>query len=81
MQLQLFQFNITRADSSQNEQKITTLFEEHLDDQTDVVVLPEMWNNGYALAQLEQLADENLTQSYAFIQKLAQDYQVDIIAG
>lgn len=81
MQIQLFQFNITLADSSQNEQKITTLFEQHLDEKTDVVVLPEMWNNGYALPQLEQLADDQLTQSYALIQKLAQAYQVDIIAG
>ena len=81
MQIQLFQINVAIANSRQNEQKIATLFEQHLDDQTDVVVLPEMWNNGYALPQLEKLADEDLAQSYGFIQKLAQNYQVDIVAG
>ncbi|ARJ50213.1 carbon-nitrogen family hydrolase [Staphylococcus lutrae] len=81
MQIQLFQFNVAYGDIQQNMQKISTLFEHHLDNQTDVVVLPEMWNNGYALDALQNKADTDLNQSYPFIKTLAKQYHVDVIAG
>ncbi|MEJ7341285.1 nitrilase-related carbon-nitrogen hydrolase, partial [Staphylococcus epidermidis] len=46
-----------------------------------VVVIPEMWNNGYALNQLINKADTNLENSYPFIQRLAQSYNTNIVAG
>ncbi|MBA8772888.1 carbon-nitrogen family hydrolase [Staphylococcus coagulans] len=81
MQIQLFQFNVVPADAKKNQEKIASLFDKHVKHNTDVVVLPEMWNNGYALSELQTKADNELTQSYPFIKKLAQQYQVDIIAG
>ncbi len=35
--------------------------------EVDVVVLPEMWNNGYDLEHLNEKADNNLGQSFSFI--------------
>ncbi len=32
--------------------------------EVDVVVLPEMWNNGYDLEHLNEKADNNLGQSF-----------------
>ncbi|MBA8760407.1 carbon-nitrogen family hydrolase [Staphylococcus schleiferi subsp. coagulans] len=81
MQIQLFQFNVVPADAKKNQEKIASLFDKHVKHNTDVVVLPEMWNNGYALSELQTKADNEFTQSYPFIKKLAQQYQVDIIAG
>ena len=43
-----------------NMQNIKTKFKQYLDKDTSVVVLPEMWNNGYALEELEQKADKIL---------------------
>lgn len=81
LKLQLFQFNITPADTKANEAKIEALFSKYLEKDTDVAVLPEMWNNSYALDQLSDLADQNLQSSLSFIQTLSKKYQVTIVAG
>ena len=56
-------------------------FENKLEEDTEVVVLPEMWNNGYALDELNEKADRELSRSFPFIQSLAKQYNVDIVAG
>ncbi|MCD8888097.1 carbon-nitrogen family hydrolase [Staphylococcus arlettae] len=80
MKVQIFQFEIKEVDFENNKNKIAQLFENNYTD-ADVVVIPEMWNNGYALNQLVNKADINLENSYPFIQKLAQSYNTNIIAG
>lgn len=81
MKVQLFQFYVEPQSPSVNEDKIKSLFDAHVQPDTDVIVLPEMWNNGYALESLYSHADQYLSRSFAFISHLAQQYQVDIIAG
>lgn len=81
MKVQLFQIYIEYGQSEKNMAKIEQWFEDKLESDTDVVVIPEMWNNGYALEKLNDLADENLRNSLPFIKNLAQRYQVDIVAG
>lgn len=81
MNIKVFQLKIEPADVTYNEQNIKSWFNKHMQQNTDVVVLPEMWNNGYALSQLDILADTNLNRSYEFIKKLALQYNVDIVAG
>lgn len=61
--------------------KIKNWFETELNEDTEVVVLPEMWNNGYALDELSLKADQELARSFPFIQTLAKTYNVDIVAG
>lgn len=51
-----------------------------MEEDTEVVVLPEMWNNGYALDELNEKADRELSRSFPFIQSLAKQYNVDIVA-
>ncbi|UXR81970.1 carbon-nitrogen family hydrolase [Staphylococcus sp. IVB6214] len=81
MKVQLLQLEIAPGDVTANEQKITEIFSDSIDSDTDVVVLPEMWNNGYALAELERKADQQLTRTHPFLQQLATQYDVDIVAG
>lgn len=81
MKVQILQFNVKPQSPNENAKKITQLFSENVSTDTDVVVLPEMWNNGYALSSLNQCSDKNLDQSLTFIQSLAHQYNVDIIAG
>ena len=50
-----------------------------MEEDTEVVVLPEMWNNGYALDELNEKADRELSRSFPFIQSLAKQYNVDIV--
>ncbi len=46
-----------------------------------VIVLPEIWDVGYALDAKDQLADENGAQSLEFLGKLAQEYGVWFAGG
>ena len=52
-----------------------------MEEDTEVVVLPEMWNNGYALDELNEKADRELSRSFPFIQSLAKQYNVDIVGS
>lgn len=81
MKVQLLQFHVEYGNVEKNETKISNLFSKLVGSDTDVVVLPEMWNNGYALPELEMKADTNLSRSFKFIESLAKKYGVDIIAG
>lgn len=81
MKFQLLQLPIFFGDSDKNEQQILHYFRNNIDDDTDVVVLPEMWNNGYDLENLNVKADKALQRSLSFIKNLALNYHVDIIAG
>lgn len=81
MKIQLFQFYVEYGNAEKNEQKIKQWFEKELNEDTEVVVLPEMWNNGYALDELSHKADKELARSFPFIQTLAKTYNVDIVAG
>ena len=47
----------------------------------DVIVLPEMWNTGYALEQLDRLADEGGQKTRELLSRLAKKYQVNIVGG
>ncbi|PHK48693.1 carbon-nitrogen family hydrolase [Staphylococcus edaphicus] len=81
MDIEIFQFKVEPANPDLNEETISKWFSNYVTTDTDVVVLPEMWNNGYALPQLKELSDNQLTRSFEFISKLAIKYHVDIIAG
>lgn len=81
MKVQLFQFNLAHGNAKANQDKIESLFSKNLESDTDVAVLPEMWNNSYALEQLSTLSDDDLKESLSFIQKLSRAYNVTIVAG
>ncbi|UNT55167.1 carbon-nitrogen family hydrolase [Lysinibacillus capsici] len=47
----------------------------------EIIVLPEMWNTGYALEKLSELADINGERTKAFLAKLAKELDVHIVGG
>ncbi|THF81205.1 carbon-nitrogen family hydrolase [Cohnella fermenti] len=49
--------------------------------QPDVIVVPEMWNTGYALERIRELADPAGGRTRAFISEFAKRHGVNIIAG
>ena len=61
MKIQIFQFYVEYGNVEKNEQKISEWFNTQLDADTEVVVLPEMWNNGYAL---EELSEKSRSKHY-----------------
>lgn len=47
----------------------------------DVILFPEMWNTGYALDRIDELADRAGERTIAFISRYALTHQVNIVAG
>lgn len=47
----------------------------------DLVVLPEMWNTGYSLHNIQEIADHDGQETIALMQELAQTHNVNIHAG
>lgn len=47
----------------------------------DVILLPEMWNTGYALDRIQQLADNQGERTRKLISDFCWEYEVHVIAG
>ena len=77
----LSQLNIHLASPAENyasvRRAITTAAARH----ADIIVLPEMWNTGYALPELATLADKDGETTQRFLHDLAQRYQIGIVGG
>lgn len=77
----LAQFNISFAAPQKNRERVAELTAAAAKKAADVVAFPEMWNTGYALDQLNELADEQGQETEQLFYKLARQYQVGIVGG
>lgn len=78
----IYQMDVEPANPEKNRQKVKQWLEEQVPKhQPDIIVLPEMWNTGYALERLEDLADDNGKETLELLKPLAKKYGVHIIAG
>ncbi|ENH95529.1 hypothetical protein J416_15592 [Gracilibacillus halophilus YIM-C55.5] len=78
----IYQMDVEVLDPATNRKKIREWAEYQIaETNPDTIVLPEMWNAGYALDQLEEAADQKLQPTYDFLSHLAWSYQVNIIGG
>jgi len=50
-------------------------------DKPDVIIFPEMWNTGYALTEIHDLADANGQRTKAFVSEFCRRHRVNVIAG
>lgn len=60
---------------------VEKFIEEAAEAHADVIVLPEMWNTGYALTELDALADDNGERTKDLLSQLAKTYKVNIVGG
>lgn len=79
----LIQANITMGEPEINRNTMEQMMEQavHSSIKPDVIVLPEMWNTGYALEQIHLLADWEGTETRSWISKFAKKHSVHIVAG
>ncbi|MDQ0351346.1 putative amidohydrolase [Alkalibacillus filiformis] len=80
MQVSLLQLDLAFGDVEANKEKITHKLHKIPND-TDVIVLPELWNTCYDLQRLDQLADYNGWDSRAFLSHLAYRHKAAIVGG
>jgi predicted amidohydrolase len=82
MKYAIYQTEIIPADPESNRQNVRDwILEQVKHDKPDTVVLPEMWNTGYALTKLEQTADQDAAPTVSFLGDLARTHQINIIGG
>lgn len=70
------------ADKYTNFEKIMTLTHKNISDDTDILILPELWAVGWACDKFPQSAEtiEN-GETIEFLSELAQQYNVNILGG
>lgn len=77
----IFQFEVAEGNYEKNLEKVKRMFKEHEPEKGSIVVLPEMWSSGYDLSNIGDHAFHDLEGVKGEIEKLAVDYEVNIVAG
>ncbi|KAB8128322.1 carbon-nitrogen family hydrolase [Gracilibacillus oryzae] len=78
----IFQMDVIVANPEHNRQKIFDWVQYVTkDNDLDTIVLPEMWNAGYKLDKLEEIADNNGAETIPFLSNIAKEYSINIIGG
>ncbi|NMO97989.1 carbon-nitrogen family hydrolase [Paenibacillus lemnae] len=83
MNISLIQSYIALGDPDANFAHLAEQMDKALQQETkpDILVLPEMWNTGYALDQIHELADLNGERTHTFLSTFAKKNQVHVVGG
>nr|WP_205136378.1 carbon-nitrogen family hydrolase [Virgibacillus halotolerans] len=82
MKYAIYQAEIVPGNPEINRRNVHNwLLEQVQQDKPDTIVLPEMWNTGYALTELERTSDRDAEPSASFLSDLARTHQINIIGG
>jgi omega-amidase len=81
LRISLIQMDVTIGRPDINYARAEQLIHQAAQRGTDLIILPEMWNTGYALKQMKEIADRDGKQTDALIGPLAKRYGVTIYAG
>ena len=80
MKIACVQMDIAFGEPEVNFEKVEAYLQEAAANGAETIVLPEMWNTGYALTELEALADGN-GRTLEFLQDFAKQHSVNIVGG
>ncbi len=81
MKAAVIQYNIHSGDAKANRGKAAALLAEAGKMGAEIVLLPELWNCGYDLDRLEELAETSRGLSAKMLQKAAKEQHMFIIGG
>ncbi|MFU2206304.1 carbon-nitrogen family hydrolase [Streptococcus pluranimalium] len=81
MKLALLQMAIKEGQPEQNRQRVLDLLDDSILKEADLLVLPELWDTGYALGDLDKCADKDGKDAQNFLSALARKYHINIIGG
>lgn len=80
MKIACVQMDIAFGEPETNFRVVAAYMEEAVRNGAETIVLPEMWNTGYALTELKTLADSS-RRTIGFLQDFAKTHQVNIVGG
>lgn len=81
MKIACVQIDVAFGEPERNFVAVEKYIQEAAENNADVVALPEMWNTGYALENLEILADGEGKRTKECLSKLAKKHHVNIVGG
>lgn len=81
MRIACVQLNIAFGDPKENFRKVEEKVRKAAMLNAEIVVLPEMWNTGYDLTNLEEIADVNGEDTKSLLTRLAKELHIHIIGG
>ncbi len=83
MRTGILQFDVCIGNREENQRRVASWLEATWTpaDALTAIVLPEIWDVGYALEEKEQVADENGEQALEFLGALARKYNVWFVGG
>lgn len=81
MKIGCIQLNVGFGKVEENYERAESFIREAASRGAELIVLPEMWNTGYALEKLGELADENGERTKAFLKNLARELNIHIVGG
>lgn len=81
MKIGCIQLNVAFGDVEKNFTRAEEFIREAASKGAELVILPEMWNTGYALEKLGELADVNGERTKKFLQALATELHIHIVGG
>ena len=81
MKIGCVQLNVRYGKVDENYERAEHFIREAASKGADIVVLPELWNTGFALEKLPDLADKEGERTKVFLQKLANELSIHIVGG
>ena len=76
------QMNVSAGAPEENYRSVETLLPKAAKKKPDVIVLPELWNTGFAPGKIDPaLADEDGARTKTFCAGLAKKYNINLVAG
>lgn len=81
MKIGCIQLNMGFGKVEENYERAEKFIRKAAEKGAEIIVLPEMWNTGYALEKLEELADVDGERTKAFLTRLAKELGVHIVGG
>ncbi len=81
MKISVIQMDIHLGDPDTNYLSAGRLITQAAESDPDVIILPEMWNTGYSLENIRDVADLGGVRTEREIGSLAQKYGINIVAG
>ncbi|UJZ87097.1 carbon-nitrogen family hydrolase [Heyndrickxia coagulans] len=81
MKMAIVQMDIAFGEPEKNFLQVDSFISQAAKQDADVIVFPEMWNTGYALKDLEKLADKNGEQTKNMLSRLAKQHAIHVVGG
>ncbi|CAM3973848.1 carbon-nitrogen family hydrolase [Paenibacillus alkaliterrae] len=83
LRLALLQMHVEAGYPEANFAKLSTMLEDAVSaaEKPDVILFPEMWNTGYALTQIQTIADKEGERTKAFLSAFSKMHRVHIVGG